>query len=132
MIPLRDDNPSSTAPIVTIVLIVLNVVVYLLEMAIGLDRATWLFGLIPAELTAHIHVPVTVEGAYNLQPSWLTIFTSMFMHGSILHIRSNMWVLWIFGNNVEDAMGKVKFLLFYLFSGVCGAAAQVVLSHSST
>src|SRR5581483_6395172 len=73
------------------------------------------------------HIP-----AQNLLPTWETVFTAMFMHASILHIGGNMIFLWIFGNNVEDAMGPAKYLLFYLAGGIAALALQVAVSPNST
>jgi membrane associated rhomboid family serine protease len=139
LIPLHDDNPTRSTPVVTITLIVLNVVMFLFQLVVGLDvSAVWL-GLIPAELTQNANrmygggdlgLPPGA-GVANLEPAWATIFTSMFMHGSWLHIIGNMWYLWIFGNNVEDALGKVRFILFYLVCGIGAAMAQVWISSSS-
>lgn len=137
MFPLRDDNPTRSAPIITITLIVINVAVFLLQLSIGLNASVFLFGLIPAEL---LNQPAQVlESAEftrraleaNFDPAWATIFSSMFMHGSWMHIISNMWFLWIFGNNVEDALGKVRFTLFYLACGVAAALAQAFLGPNS-
>jgi len=139
MIPLRDDNPTRTFPAVTIALITLNVLAFLYQHSIGLGTSAFMYGLIPAEVTQHVHLlyggrgtelPPGV-GVYNLNPSWFTVFTSMFMHGSFMHILGNMWYLWIFGNNVEDAMGKGRFIAFYLLSGIAAAALQVVLGPGS-
>lgn len=139
MIPLRDENPTSKTPVVTILLIALNVAVFLFQLSVGLDRSVYLFGLIPAELVGGADRLYTgrrlglPEGAtiQNLDPSWMTVFTSMFMHGGWLHILGNMWYLWIFGNNVEDDMGHGKFLGFYLLSGLAAAAAQTVMGTDS-
>jgi len=139
MIPLRDDNPTRTFPLVTIVLIVLNVLVFFYQFSIGLGTSAFQYGLIPAELTQQAdlvyggrgtELPPGV-GVYNLNPAWFTIFTSMFMHGGLMHILGNMWYLWIFGNNVEDAMGKGRFIAFYLLSGIAAAALQIVLGPGS-
>lgn len=133
MLPLRDENPTYTAPVVTITIIVMCVVVFVYELMVGLDLATFRFALIPAELTQGIHplYPVGDSGVENLNPAWLTVFTSMFMHGSWTHILSNMWYLWIFGNNIEEAMGKAKFIAFYLICGGVAAAAQALLGPDS-
>ena len=130
MIPLRDENPTRSVPVVTLLIIGLNAVAFFLQMGMGLEISTVAYGLIPAEL---IHNANEVYGAReiglrgdlavrNLDPAWMTVFSSMFMHGSWLHILGNMWFLWIFGNNIEDAMGKPKFLGFYLAGGVVRAA----------
>jgi membrane associated rhomboid family serine protease len=139
MIPLRDENPTRSIPVVTVTLILINVVVFLYQMMYGLDASAVRYGLIPAEL---VHGADTLyrmrggdvlppEAVRNLDPSWLTVLTSMFLHGSWLHILGNMWFLWIFGNNVEDSMGKGKFVLFYLGAGVAAAALQTVISPGS-
>ena len=96
MIPLRDIIPSRTTPAVTISLITLNVLVFLYELSLGraVDEFTLYFGLVPAAF------------------SWVTVFTSMFLHGGLLHVAGNMLYLWIFGDNVEDRMGHGRFLVF--------------------
>jgi len=139
MLPLRDDNPTRTTPIVTIALIVVNVVVFLYELMYGLEATTLRFGLIPAELVhgadqvyagARLGLPPGT-GVENFNPAWTTVFTSMFMHGGWGHILSNMWFLWIFGNNVEDDLGHIRYLLFYLLCGIGAAAAQVLMGPAS-
>ena len=126
MIPLQDDNPSRTFPIVTILLIVANVLVFLYEFSLGSRADTFIqsCAFIPAEIITGQDIP-PVD---CVQPPYLTLFTSMFMHGGFLHIAGNMLYLWIFGNNVEDAMGSVRFLLFYLICGLVAAALQTVMT----
>ncbi len=129
MIPLRDNIPSRRVPLVTYALIAVNVFVYLLvQPGVG-TRAGLLFtfewGLVPADLLGgepRFPHPVPV--------SW-TAITSMFLHGSVFHILGNMWYLWLFGDNVEDVMGRARFLVFYLLCGVAAAAAQVIMSPTS-
>ena len=115
MIPLRDIIPSRTTPYVTISLISLNVLVFLYELSIGraVDAFTLYFGLVPAAF------------------SWVTVFTSMFLHGGLLHVAGNMLYLWIFGDNVEDRMGHGRFLVFYLLCGVAAALAQTITAPDS-
>jgi membrane associated rhomboid family serine protease len=115
MIPLRDIIPSRTTPYVTISLISLNVLVFVYELSIGraVDAFTLYFGLVPAAF------------------SWVTVFTSMFLHGGILHVAGNMLYLWIFGDNVEDRMGHGRFLVFYLLCGVAAALAQTITAPDS-
>ena len=129
MIPLRDENPTRTTPVVTITLIIDNIVVFIYQLLLGIPRSTWQVGLIPAELMGapppEIDPRLLLLGRLNLEPAWATILTSMFMHGNWLHILGNMWYLWIFGNNVEDEMGKGRFIGFYLLCGVGAALAQV-------
>src|SRR5688500_14403188 len=134
MFPLRDENPTTTTPFVTIALIVANVVVFFLQLAAGLDRSVGEFGVVPAQLLQGSDAPVVMGRDLvltNYNPAWMTIFSSMFMHGGWLHILGNMWFLWIFGNNVEDDMGHAKFVAFYLVSGIAAAMAQAVLGPGS-
>jgi membrane associated rhomboid family serine protease len=138
MIPLRDENPTHSTPIVTIVLIAINLVVFIYQLVTGLDLSAFRFGLIPTEFLGREVVAQSERMAalaelsrLNFDPPWATVFTSMFMHGSWMHIIGNMWFLWIFGNNIEDAMGKGKFIFFYLLSGVLAALAQVYTSPDS-
>ncbi|MDO8683676.1 MAG: rhomboid family intramembrane serine protease [Armatimonadota bacterium] len=123
MIPLRDENPTRTTPVVVIVLIVLNVLVFLIDQLGATDRMGALagFAMIPKEILTgqDIRTP-------SPHPLWITIFTSMFMHGGLLHLGGNMLYLWIFGNNIEDVLGHFKFLLFYLAGGVAAAFAHIV------
>ena len=122
MIPLKDNVPTRTFPIITITIVLVNILVFLwsLTLADGLgQRVVHTYALIPKELL----VAATVRPdllPYNI----LTIFTSMFLHGGILHLGGNMLYLWIFGNNVEDAAGHFRFILFYLLSGVAAALVQ--------
>ena len=115
MIPLRDIIPSRTTPVVTIALIVVNVLVFLYELALGrgVDAFTLYWGLVPAAF------------------SWVTVLTSMFLHGGFLHVAGNMLYLWIFGDNVEDRMGHGRFLVFYLLCGVAAALAQTITAPDS-
>ena len=134
MFPLKDDNPSNTAPIVTVALIVLNALVFVYQISLeagGPDGARAgqafieEFGLVPCRLTGACRV-----GSELPLPA-LTIFTSMFMHGGLFHIGGNMLYLWIFGNNVEDTLGHTRYLVFYLLSGVVAALAQTLVGPSS-
>ena len=116
MIPLRDIIPSRTTPVVTIALIALNIVVFLYELSLGraIDAFTLYYGLVPVAF------------------SWINVFTSMFLHGSFMHVAGNMLYLWIFGDNVEDRMGHGRFLVFYLLCGVAAALAQTITTPDST
>jgi len=153
MIPLRDNNPTRSFPIITITLILANILVYIKQVTIGpVFNAT--YSMIPREVTSgeplsgivtvlsgHAYfqpgLPLTPLMSNQILllppplPTWLTIFTSMFMHAGLLHIGGNMLVLWIFGDNVEDSFGKLRFLFFYLFCGVCAAIAQIMISPNS-
>jgi membrane associated rhomboid family serine protease len=133
MFPLKDDIPTRRFPVVTTAIIVACVLVYfLVEQGgwqlgpEGSERVSEL-GAIPYEIT-HPGEQVTAGGA----TWWVTIFTSMFLHGSFLHLAGNMLFLWIFGGNVEDAMGRVRFVAFYLLGGVAALGAQVLVDPSST
>jgi membrane associated rhomboid family serine protease len=122
MIPISDDNPARLRPVVTWGIILACVLAYLWELSLGgdMDAALLVFGFTPVSFFTHYRP----EGVGHV-PAALTIFTSMFLHGSVLHIAGNMLYLWIFGNNVEDAMGHARYLLFYL---VCGVAAVMALA----
>ena len=123
MIPISDDNPARLTPVVTWLVIALCVIVYLWERSLGREMAAAVFvlGFMPASLFG-LHAAPT--GFVNVSPV-ATIFSSMFLHGSILHLAGNMLYLWIFGNNVEDAMGHLRFAAFYL---ICGVAAALMLA----
>ena len=123
MIPISDDNPARLAPVVTWLAIGVCVIVYLWERSLGreMEAAIFVLGFVPASLMATHAAPAGFVGL----PAAATIFTSMFMHGGILHLAGNMLYLWIFGNNVEDAMGHARFALFYL---ACGGAAALTLA----
>lgn len=121
MLPISDENPTKRFPIVTILLILANLAVFFAwQMRVGLPKSVALAGLIPTELN-----PISPPGVTHL-------FTSMFMHGGIAHLFGNLWFLWIFGDNVEDEIGRIKFVLFFLLSGVAGAAAHVALNAQSS
>src|ERR1700733_9574354 len=122
MIPISDDNPSRRTPVVTWAIIAACVIVYLWERSLGheMDGALVVLGFKPAMFFAHRHALENIA-----LPAFTAIAISMFLHGSILHIAGNMLYLRIFGNNVEDAMGHVRFFLFYV---VCGVAAALTLA----
>ena len=126
MIPLKDDLSAVRPPVLTVGLIAVNVAAFLWQWLVaGIDVSVLRGGLIPLEA-----ITLRDVGPPDLVPPPLTIFTSMFLHGSFAHIGGNMLFLWIFGNNVEDALGHVRFLAFYLISGVAAAAAQTGLSYA--
>jgi len=128
MFPLKDDNPTYHTPYVTIALIVLNVLVFLYEFAQGSQSQAVVmkFGLVPYELTKGAEL--TPQFAF---PTTLTIFTSMFLHGGWMHLGGNMLYLWIFGNNVEDVLRPIPFIVFYLLSGVAAALLFVATGPST-
>jgi len=124
MIPLHDDNPTSIFPVITIAIIVGCALVFFWELSLGTsaDKALFSFGAIPAVVMG----PKLLPPALDVIPAWMTVFTSMFMHGGWLHLIGNMLYLWIFGNNVEDAMGHVRFVMFYLACGVLAFLAHAM------
>ncbi|MGI8460054.1 MAG: rhomboid family intramembrane serine protease [Solirubrobacterales bacterium] len=181
MLPLRDNIPTGRFPVLTVVLIAINVVVFGWQLTLGSDdysspeletlgvnesdQASIEYGAIPYRLThpgedcsvgavsqgSQAQVDVVCEGtpefaeaeALSRQgaaplaplsdaPWWVTVFTSMFLHASILHIAGNMLFLWVFGNNIEDSMGKPRFLAFYLLSGLVAVYAQTLLEPEAT
>jgi membrane associated rhomboid family serine protease len=129
MIPLRDENPTTVTPIVTVTLIVLNCLAYLYQLSLGpaVERFILSYAAVPAELFR----PGTVVGDPGV-PNTVTVFTSMFLHGSVMHLGGNMLYLWIFGNNIEDVMGHARFILFYLLCGVAAMFGHAVTAPEST
>lgn len=130
MFPINDNNPTRITPYVTYVLITINIVVFIHEITLSspqLERFFQLYAVIPRELTASFFgIPI-------LQPipEPLTLITSQFLHGGFAHIFGNMLFLWIFGNNIEDQLGHVKYLIFYLSCGILAALSQWVFSIGS-
>jgi membrane associated rhomboid family serine protease len=122
MIPLRDDEPGKTFPVITLLLIAINAFVFIgWQLRVGIEQSVYLAALVPAELT----------GA-NASESYVHLLSSMFMHGSWMHLIGNMWFLWIFGNNIEDATGSLRFIFFYLVCGLFADAAHVIAAPHST
>ena len=123
MIPLKDNVPTQTFPIITITLILVNILIFAWSLTLSLEAERNLinrYALIPRELL------LSIESRYELLPyNILTIMSSMFLHGGVFHLGGNMLYLWIFGNNVEEALGHLKYLLFYGFCGLAAALAQV-------
>jgi len=141
MFPIRDDNPQILTPYVTYGIIGLNAVAWILVQGIGSDPALassiCRLGLIPGELLQTIPAGTSFQAGPNTvcvlgdTAAWYTTITSMFLHGSWLHIIGNMWFLWIFGDNVEDSMGHLRFASFYVLCGLAAAAAQIVSNPES-
>ncbi len=129
MIPLRDENPSESTPLVTRALIIVNVAVFLYEIVLGPDLRPFMmeWGLVPLRLTEAF-----VTGDEPLTAGLMTLITSMFLHGGWAHLVGNMWFLWIFGDNIEDQLGRAKFLGFYVVSGVFAALLHYFTNPSST
>ncbi len=129
MIPLKDENPTRTFPIVTVTLIAANVGVYLYQLTLPPQVLFYFiasYGMTPAQLLGF--APKMHAGP----PGALTLITSQFIHGSLFHLLGNMLYLWIFGNNIEDVLGKIRFILFYLFCGMIAAIAHLALNPYST
>jgi|SRR5215471_6297584 len=136
MFPLKDDIPSRTTPFVTIALIAVNVIVFLYQTSLQLsadphaaragEAFVLEFGAVPCRLVGLCVVTDAFPHPF------VTVLTSMFLHGGLLHVAGNMLYLWIFGDNVEDTFGHARFLLFYLVSGIAAAAAQVAASPASS
>jgi membrane associated rhomboid family serine protease len=133
VIPLKDDIPTRRFPIVTVALIAINVIVYFV-----LEHGLWglgqtgnevvvEYGAIPSEITNGQNLP----GPGDQAPFWLTIWTSMFLHGSLIHLGGNMLFLWVFGNNIEDAMNRLVFVVFYLLGGMAALGLQVAMDPNS-
>lgn len=142
MFPLRDDNPTLATPVVTFALVALNAAAWLLLQGAGaeplLTRSVCSMGLIPGEFLGLVpdglRVPIGPGVFCEMHPAsanLLSPLTSMFLHGGWFHLLGNLWFLWVFGNNVEDAMGRVRFTVFYLMCGLSAAAAQVLSNPAS-
>jgi len=140
MFPLRDNIPTLHFPLVTVTLIALNLVAYFLWQKGGLSLGSPGSPEYLCHLVNYAVVPSEVTGGGQVgdpscpaptAPTWLTVFTSMFMHGGLLHLGGNLLFLWIFGNNVEDSMGPVKFLLFYLLGGLAATGLQIAVGPDS-
>ncbi|MGC9347362.1 MAG: rhomboid family intramembrane serine protease [Anaerolineae bacterium] len=123
MFPLRDDIPARQFPVVTVILIVVNVAIFLFEVLLGTtaNMVTQTFGVVPARLTSQWQDPFVL----------LTLISSMYLHGGWAHLLGNMWYLWIFGDNVEDRMGRGRFLIFYTLCGLVAGLLQVFAAPRS-
>ena len=130
MIPLRDDQPRFSTPYVTYFLIGLNLLIFFFESMldpVGLNTLVSQFAVVPAHLSAFL----AGSSRYSLLAVILPFFTSMFLHGSLMHVVGNMWFLYIFGDNIEDYLGHFQFLVFYLLAGFIAMAAQVIVDPYS-
>jgi membrane associated rhomboid family serine protease len=180
VLPLKDNNPTSRFPVLTVALIVINVAVFIWQLNFptdevleqvgfgAIDQSSLEYGAIPyrishaesrdcavgavAESQGQLEAGVVCPGTkdydeavaigqenpnarpipINEAPWWVTLFTSMFMHGGILHIAGNMLFLWVFGNNIEDRLGRVKYLIFYILAGLIAVYTQALIDTSST
>jgi membrane associated rhomboid family serine protease len=141
LFPISDDNPRAHLPVATFTIIGLNALVWLLMQGLGspqaLAQSMCHHALIPGELLGHVTAGTQIQLGPNLvcrfdgSANLASPFTSMFMHGGWLHFIGNMWFLWVFGDNVEDEMGPVRFVAFYLLCGLAAAAAQIVTDPDS-
>lgn len=141
MFPYRDDNPSILSPVVTVGLIAANLAIWMIFQGMGADQrlaaSVCELGLIPGDLLQRLPVGYSFPVGDGMScvvttgRAWETLVTSMFLHGGWLHVLGNCWYLWVFGNNVEDAMGHLRFLGFYLACGLVAAATQIVADPSS-
>ena len=127
MIPLKDDNPTVSFPLVTISLIVINIVVFFYEISLGPQFAPFLntYGAKP------LHI-MSMSSPPGYPSPHFTIFSSMFLHGGFFHVAGNMLYLWIFGNNIEDSMGHFKFIIFYFISGIIAVYIFAFVNPAST
>jgi len=128
MIPLKDDNPTSSRPIVTYFLIGLCVVVFLMQSGSQSYRAlNYSYGLIPSVLMGHDQLPMALYAV----PAYMTIFSHMFMHSGWMHLIMNMLFMWVFADNIEDNLGSRNFIIFYILCGIGAAMAQVLMNTHS-
>jgi membrane associated rhomboid family serine protease len=142
LFPLRDDNPTVLTPFVTIILILTNIAVWVYVQGMGFDMGVLAdsvcrLGAIPAEITGRTGGYEGVDLGDDIPPcvfgglTYGGILTSMFLHGSWLHLIANMWFLWLFGNNIEDSTGHVRFLVFYLITGAAATGAHIFMGPGS-
>jgi membrane associated rhomboid family serine protease len=141
LIPIRDDNPHFLTPYAVLLIIGLNLLAWLLVQGLGtepaLSRSACTLGLVPGELLGKLPAGAAVRmGPATLciatgSPDWFTLLSHMFLHGGWLHLIGNMWFLWIFGKNVEDAMGHLRFAAFYLLCGAAAAGLQIAVNPAS-
>ena len=127
MIPYKDDNPTHRFPYVTIGIIISNILIFLLEIISppGMEKTVYAYGAVPQYI-------LTFEKFQPIHPA-LTVFTAMFMHGGLFHLGGNMLYLWIFGNNIEDKLGHLRFIIFYIFCGITAAYSHALIDpHSLT
>jgi membrane associated rhomboid family serine protease len=130
LIPLHDDNPTEITPVVTVALIAACVLVFLWQASLGAEGGqaiVYSLGVIPVVLLDRAQLPPELV----LVPASLTPLTSMFLHGGIMHLAGNMLYLWIFGNNVEDAMGHARYIVFYVLCGIAAVFGQVLQDPAS-
>lgn len=130
MIPIRDDAPKTTTPLITYFLIALNVLIFLFEVSLAPTQRNdfvYQYGVVPRDAMD------AVQGAFgaSLPGAVVSMFSSMFLHASFIHLLGNMWALWIFGDNIEDHLGHFRYLLLYLASGVFASVLHVAFNQTS-
>ncbi|MFT3783739.1 MAG: rhomboid family intramembrane serine protease [Nibricoccus sp.] len=128
MLPLWDDAPRRRAAVITALLIVTNIGVFIYEVILAMEGGSAL----KTFLVGNALVPKRLIGGLDEGGQWLTVLTAMFLHGGVAHVLGNCWFLWIFGKNVEDRLGPVRYLLFYVVCGVGAAAAQLATDVQSS
>ena len=141
MFPIRDDNPTLGRSVVTVSIVAVNVLAWIFVQGLGSDAAlaksVCQLGAIPGELLGRVAAGTTVPlgpgvaCVLDAKPNWSTVVTHMFLHGGWFHLIGNMWFLWVFGDNVEDAMGGPRFVVFYLLCGLAAFGAQAFATPSS-
>jgi membrane associated rhomboid family serine protease len=127
LIPFKDNNPTYSVPYVTVGIIISNIIIFLLEIISppGMGKTVYAYGAVPQYI-------LTFEKLQPIHPA-LTVFTAMFMHGGFFHLGGNMLYLWIFGNNIEDKLGHLRFIIFYIFCGIIAAYSHaIIVPHSLT
>ena len=137
MFPLRDENPTTLSPLSTLGVIAACSAVWVFLQGAGMSEETYYssicnLGVIPAELTGSFNMSTQEGPCPTGGIGWPALFTSMFSHGSWMHLIGNMWFLWIFGNNIEDAMGHMRFMAFFILTGLIAVGAHVFLSPDSS
>ena len=137
MFPLSDENPTTLSPLITFAVIAACTGVWVLLQGAGMSEETFYssicnLGAIPAELTGSFNMSEQQGPCPTGGLGWPTLFTSMFSHGSWGHLISNMWFLWIFGNNIEDSMGHLRFLAFFILTGLIAGGAHIFMSPDSS
>ncbi|NET32432.1 MAG: rhomboid family intramembrane serine protease [Cyanothece sp. SIO1E1] len=131
MVPLRDENPTRITPYVTYGLIAINVLIFFYQLSLSRPQLASFFqvwAVVPRQLSASFQGAPPAPGQVD---EWITLFTSQFLHGGIFHLGGNMLYLWIFGNNIEEELGRVRFLIFYLLCGALAALTQWFFSPAS-
>jgi membrane associated rhomboid family serine protease len=128
MIPLWDNQPHKRTPVITVALILANLVVFGHELWLSFQGD----GVLEAFVTRHALVPSRLLAGWSDEGQWLTLGSHMFLHGSVAHVLGNCWFLWLFGTNVECKLGHVRYLLFYVASGVGAAALQIAVEPSAS